>query len=87
VIFQEQLLYEDEISINSKELVFYNEDDPETEDVDESETVKERLTPRIRVELDKDFFQTRILDKEGSDDISNLDNFKLYFQRNCFRSL
>ncbi len=48
------------MSINSKELVFYNEDDPETEDVDESETVKERLTPRIRVELDKDFFQTRI---------------------------
>jgi hypothetical protein len=78
--FSGTILYEDEISINSKELVFYNEDDPETEDVDESETVKERLTPRIRVELDKDFFQTRILDKEGSDDISNLDNFKLYFK-------
>ena len=78
--FSGTTLHEDEISINSKELVFYNEDDPETEDVDESETVKERLTPRIRVELDKDFFQTRILDKEGSDDISNLDNFKLYFK-------
>ena len=78
--FSGTILYEDEISINSNELVFYNEDDPETEDVDESETVKERLTPRIRVELDKDFFQTRILDKEGSDDISNLDNFKLYFK-------
>ena len=78
--FSGTTLYEDQISINSKELVFYNEDDPETEDVDESETVKERLTPRIRVELDKDFFQTRILDKEGSDDISNLDNFKLYFK-------
>jgi hypothetical protein len=78
--FSGTILYEDEMSINSDELVFYNEDDPETEDVDESETVKERLTPRIRVELDKDFFQTRILDKEGSDDISNLDNFKLYFK-------
>ena len=78
--FSGTILYEDELSINSKELVFYNEDDPETEDVDESETVKERLTPRIRVELDKDFFQTRILDKEGADDISNLDNFKLYFK-------
>ena len=78
--FSGTTLHEDEVSINSKELVFYNEDDPETEDVDESETVKERLTPRIRVELDKDFFQTRILDKEGSDDISNLDNFKLYFK-------
>jgi hypothetical protein len=78
--FSGTILFEDEMSINSDELVFYNEDDPETEDVDESETVKERLTPRIRVELDKDFFQTRILDKEGSDDISNLDNFKLYFK-------
>ena len=60
MISQGTTLYDDEMSINSNELVFYNEDDPETDDVDESETVKERLTPRIRVELDKDFFQTRI---------------------------
>ena len=78
--FSGTILYDDEMFINSDELVFYNEDDPETEDVDESETVKERLTPRIRVELDKNFFQTRFIDKEGSDDISNIDNFKLYFK-------
>jgi hypothetical protein len=73
-------LFDKEIKIDSNELVFYNEDDPETEDDDESEEVKERLSPRIRVELDHDFFQTKILDKEGSQEISNLDNFKLYFK-------
>ena len=78
--FSGTILYEDEMSVNSDELVFYNEDDPETDDVDESETVKERLSPRIRVELDKSFFQSKIIDKEGSDDISNIDNFRLYFK-------
>ena len=73
-------LFDDEMSINSNELVFYEDDDPDTDDVDESEAVKERLTPRVRVELDRDFFQSRIIDKEGSDDISNIDNFKLYFK-------
>ena len=78
--FSGTILYEDEMSVNSDELVFYNEDDPETDDVDESETVKERLSPRIRVELDKSFFQSKIIDKEGSDEISNIDNFRLYFK-------
>lgn len=59
-------LFDDEMSINSNELVFYEDDDPDTDDVDESEAVKERLTPRVRVELDRDFFQSRIIDKEGS---------------------
>ena len=78
--FSGHILFDDEIKIDPNELVFYNEDDPETEDVDESEEVKERLSPRIRVDLDNDFFQTKFLDKEGSQEISNLDNFKLYFK-------
>ena len=78
--FSGTVLFDQEIEINSNELVFYNEDDPETEDEDESETVKERLTPRIRVSLDKDFFQSKIIDKEDSNELSNLDNFKLYFK-------
>jgi len=73
-------LFDDEIKIDSNELVFYMEDDPETEEDDESELVKERLSPRVRVELDSDFFQSKFLDKEGSQEISNLDNFKLYFK-------
>ena len=78
--FSGYTLFDDEVKIDSNELVFYNEDDPETEEDDESEVVKERLTPRIRVELDHDFFQSKFLDKEGSQEISNLDNFKLYFK-------
>ena len=78
--FSGYTLFDDEIKIDSDELVFYNEDDPETEDDDESEVVKERLSPRIRVELEHNFFQTKFLDKEGSLEISNLDNFKLYFK-------
>ena len=57
--FSGTVLFDEEIEINSKELVFYKEDDPETEDDDESEIVKERLTPRIRVSLDKDFFSIK----------------------------
>lgn len=78
--FSGTVLFDQEVEINSNELVFFNEDDPDTEEDDESETVKERLTPRIRVPLDKDFFQSKIVDKEDSDELSNLDNFKLYFK-------
>jgi hypothetical protein len=78
--FSGTVLFDEEIEINSKELVFYKEDDPETEEDDESEIVKERLTPRIRVSLDKDFFQSKILDNEGSDDLANAENFKLFFK-------
>ena len=69
--FSGTILFDEEIEINSNELVFYNEDDPETEEDDESETVKERLSPRIRVSLNKDFFQSKILNKEGSIDLNN----------------
>ncbi|MGY8945886.1 MAG: DUF4270 family protein [Flavobacteriales bacterium] len=78
--FSGAVLFDDEIEINSNELVFYNEDDPETEEDDESETIKERLTPRIRVPLDNDFFQSKILNKEGSSDLANTENFKLFFK-------
>ena len=69
--FSGTLLFDDEVEINSNELVFYNEDDPETTEDDESETVKERLSPRIRVPLDIDFFQKKIIDNEGSLDLAN----------------
>ena len=78
--FSGTVLFDDEIEINSKELVFYNEDDPDTADQDESETVKERLSPRIRVSLDKDFFQKKIIDNEGSSDLESNDNLKLFLK-------
>ena len=78
--FSGTVLFDDEIEINSKELVFWKEDDPETPDEDESEAIKARLTPRIRVSLDKDFFQKKIIDNEGSQDLANNDNFKLFIK-------
>ena len=75
-----KVLFDEEVSINSKELVFYEKDDPATTDVDESETVKERLSPRIRVSLDKDFFQQKILDKEGTQDLYDNEKFKVFFK-------
>ena len=73
-------IHDDEVSIDTNEIVIYKEDDPDTDDVDESEEVKERLTPRLRLPLDKDFFQRKIIDHEGSDDMTNADNFNIYFK-------
>ena len=73
-------IHDDEVTIDTNEIVIYKEDDPDTDDVDESEEVKERLTPRLRLPLDKDFFQRKIIDHEGSDDMTNADNFNIYFK-------
>ena len=73
-------IHDDEVSIDTNEIVIYKEDDPDTDDVDESEEVRERLTPRLRLPLDKDFFQRKIIDHEGSDDMTNADNFNIYFK-------
>ena len=78
--FSGTVLVDEEVEIKSTELVFYNEDDPETEEDDESETVKERLTPRIRVALDNSFFQSKILNNEGLSDFANAENFKLFLK-------
>ncbi len=73
-------IFDGEVSIDTNELVTYKEDDPETTDVDESEQVKERLSPRIRIPLSSEFFQTKIIDKEGSSDLINSDNFNLFLK-------
>lgn len=71
-----QTLHNDSYQLNFEELRFnYTEDDPETEDVDERETVESRLTPRIRIALDHDFFQEMILDQEGESVFSDQDSF------------
>ena len=78
--FVGEVLFDDEITIDINEMVIYKEDDPETTDVDESEQVDERLSPRIRIPLSSDFFQSKIIDKEGSIDLKNRDNFNLFFK-------
>ena len=69
-------LHDDRYRLNFEELRFnFEEDDPDTEDVDERESVETRLTPRIRVPLEKEFFQEKILDQEGEAVFANDDNF------------
>ena len=78
--FSKETLFDDNIEIDTNEVLIYNEDDPNTNDVDESTTVKERLSPRLKIPLDNAFFQDKILNKEGSVDLLNPDNFNLFFK-------
>ena len=78
--FSKETLFDDNIEIDTNEVVIYSEDDPDTNDVDESTTVKERLSPRLKIPLDNAFFQDKILNKEGSVDLLNPDNFNLFFK-------
>lgn len=78
--FSKETLFDDNIEIDTNEVVIYNEDDPDTDDVDESITIKERLSPRLKIPLDNAFFQDKILNKEGSVDLLNPDNFNLFFK-------
>lgn len=73
--------HNDIISLNFDEIpVLYFEDDPLTDDVNELNEVNYFETPRIRVPLEKEFFQREILDKEGTDDLTNQLNFNNYFK-------
>ena len=74
--FYGKTLHDERYQLNFEELRFnYEEDDPDTEDEDERESIETRLTPRIRVPLDKEFFQEKILDQEGEGVFVNDDNF------------
>ncbi|GAA3558435.1 DUF4270 domain-containing protein [Snuella lapsa] len=71
--YKGELLYKDENFTPSSEVIVVTtgEGDDET---------SERLTPSIRVPLDKAFWETLIFDKEGQPELSNSNNFKNYFR-------
>lgn len=73
------LLSVGKVILDFKEIVSFKEDDPETDDVDESTEVAQRLSPRVRVPLDPSFFQQFIIDKEGDDIIIDNNRFQEYF--------
>ncbi|WP_224488524.1 DUF4270 domain-containing protein [Robertkochia flava] len=78
--FLSTVLFSGDYRLNFEELIFFdNEDDPDTEE-DESQNVSSRFSPRIRLELDSQFFQERILDKEGDDVLSNQELFRDYLR-------
>tara|TARA_S200000501_G_scaffold157724_1_gene148931 strand:- start:10375 stop:12207 length:1833 start_codon:yes stop_codon:yes gene_type:complete len=77
--FYDQVLFDDQIKLNFDELSFlYKEDDPETDDVDETTQIEKRLSPRLRVPLETSFFQEYVLDKEGTPVLANSSNFNEY---------
>lgn len=78
--FVSDVLFDGEVEIDNKEIIFFNEDDPDTPDVDESLTVDDRLDPGIRVPLDPTFFQENILDKEGGSELLSQANFVEFFR-------
>lgn len=53
---------------------------------DEDGTFTERLAPALRVELNKSFWEQKIIDKEGESELSNLNNFQNYFRGLYFKA-
>lgn len=75
--FLSTVLFEGSYTLNFEEILFFeNEDDPDTPDVDESQDVSSRFSPRIRLSLDPQFFQDKILDMEGEEVLTNQELFQ-----------
>ncbi|PWL40131.1 DUF4270 domain-containing protein [Flagellimonas aquimarina] len=79
VFFDSDVNEEGAIEFSNEEMLVFSEDDPETEDVDESLQVETRLNPGLRIPLNTAFFQ-EILDKEGQSELLSQANFNDYFR-------
>ena len=63
-------LFDGRIKLSFDEIRFYyKEDDPDTPDIDETTQVENRLTPRLRIPLDPNFFQEKLIDLEGTESL------------------
>ncbi len=78
--FVDEVLFDGEVTISAIETVVFNEDDPETEEIDESLQVGERIPPGIRVPLNIDFFQQNVIDKEGDSELLSRSNFNTFIR-------
>lgn len=79
--FLSTILFDGSYELDLEEiLLFENEDDPATEDVNEAENFSARFSPRLRIELDAQFFQEKIIDNEGEDVLANQDLFLDYLR-------
>lgn len=68
-----------EVEIDDFEILLPRQDDPETDDVDESELFN-KVNPGIRVELDSTFFENNILNKEGDLELLSQANFNEFLR-------
>ncbi|MGI9546922.1 MAG: DUF4270 family protein [Flavobacteriaceae bacterium] len=78
--FVSDVLFMGSATINTEETIIFKEDDPDTEDVDESLEIDQRIQPGIRVPLDTDFFQQNIIDNEGNSQLLSQANFIDFFR-------
>ncbi len=73
--FSGQVLHDDTITLNLEEVpILYYQDDPETTLI-ETDEIEYYESPRIRVPLNTEFFQRRLMNFEGLDQLKNTDNF------------
>ncbi|MDT8346284.1 MAG: DUF4270 domain-containing protein [Flavobacteriaceae bacterium] len=69
------LLYEDlNFKPNDKEIVLTTTPEPD------STVVTNRLSPRLRIKLDNDFFKQKIFDQQGTPNLFNNNNFRNFFR-------
>lgn len=80
--FAGQVLFDGEVEISAEQIVFFQEDDEDTEDIDESTLIDpaRTLAPGLRIPLNIDFFQQKILDQEGSANLLSQSNFLEFFR-------
>lgn len=78
--FVSDVLFEGPVQITDEQTLIFTEDDPDTEDEDESLESPEVIEPGIRVPLDLSFFQTNIMDKEGMSELISNSNFKNFLR-------
>ena len=68
-------MFDQTISLDFSEVpVLFFDDDPETAS-NELEEINYYETPRVRIPLDLNFFQSKIIDLEGKDPLINKANF------------
>ena len=79
--FVGETLFDESYQLDLGEVrINYIEDDPDTEDVDETTLIQNRRSPRIKVPLNTDFFQRKFIDIEGSDSLANTSEFQKYMK-------
>ena len=62
-----ETLFNGQIELNFDEVrLNFTEDDLSTEDIDETTLVETRLSPRLRIPLNKNFFQKNLIELEGT---------------------
>ena len=66
-------------TISNKAITRYQFNNPQTSE-DESKKVQDVLAPGLRIPLSTNFFQTKIINKEGSSELANTNEFKKYFK-------